>query len=131
METGHQVDSSNYKVLKHMPSAFTINPTVWKTTHPTLVTDPVPASPYNPGTAKNNKPDLLTTSTSLSETRTTPSLETASVPRPTITTPNEGASAVPPPATAPATHPQEGAPNEGASAVFIRLYLNGYVKIVT
>ena len=35
METGHYVDTSNYKVLNYMPSAFTrIHPDVWKSTNP-------------------------------------------------------------------------------------------------
>lgn len=35
METGHYVDTTNYKVLNYMPSAFTrIHPEVWKSTNP-------------------------------------------------------------------------------------------------
>ena len=50
VETGSIIDSSNYKVLRHMPSAFNkIHPDTWKTTQPLQSDGMVKTYPYNPG----------------------------------------------------------------------------------
>ena len=118
METGAQVDSSNYKVLQHMPSAFVkINPKVWKSTNPVDSNGIVLVDPYNPGSKAAPAPP---SSTDVNDLGSSSPTNVEDVP---LRTANEGASITPTPPTnhegANSTTPHEGvgspALHEGAA----------------